>query len=47
MLYKQKGNFQKIVRWMAGKWMSANCATLFGILFILLTVASFYLSLNK
>lgn len=47
MLYKQKGNFQKIVRWIGGKWMSANQATFLGIFFIILTATSFYLGLNK
>lgn len=47
MLYKQKGNFQKLVRWMGGKWMTANQATFFGIIFIFLTALSFYIGLTK
>ncbi len=46
MLYLQKGVFQKVVRWLAGRWMTANQATCFGILFVLLTAASFYLGLT-
>ena len=46
MLYKQKGNFQKVVRWIGGNWMTANGATAGGVLFILLTAASFYLGLT-
>ncbi|MEN6452418.1 MAG: CDP-alcohol phosphatidyltransferase family protein [Thermoguttaceae bacterium] len=46
MLYLQKGVFQKLVRWIGGRWMSANQATCFGILFVLLTAASFYLGLS-
>lgn len=47
MLYLQKGNFQKVVRWLAGSWMSANQATLFGIGFVLLTSLSFFIGLNN
>jgi CDP-diacylglycerol--glycerol-3-phosphate 3-phosphatidyltransferase len=47
MLYLQKGNFQKVVRWMAGTWMTANQATCLGILFIFLTSLSFYVGLNN
>jgi hypothetical protein len=39
MLYLQKGVFQKFVRWLGGRWMTANQATCFGIVFILLTAA--------
>jgi CDP-diacylglycerol--glycerol-3-phosphate 3-phosphatidyltransferase len=46
MLYKQKGNFQKVIRWMAGSWMTANMATAAGCLFILLISASLYLGLT-
>ena len=46
MLYLQKGNFQKVVRWMAGTWMTANQATFFGTLCIALTTASFYVGLG-
>ena len=46
MLYKQKGNFQKVVRWVGGKWMTANQATLGGIFFICVTAVSFYFGLT-
>ncbi|MGD9128404.1 MAG: CDP-alcohol phosphatidyltransferase family protein [Planctomycetia bacterium] len=46
MLYLEKGNFQKIVRWLGGRWMTANQATAFGIMFVLLTSASFYVGLS-
>jgi CDP-diacylglycerol--glycerol-3-phosphate 3-phosphatidyltransferase len=46
MLYKQKGNFQRVIRWMAGSWMTANMATAAGCLFILLIAASLYLGLT-
>jgi CDP-diacylglycerol--glycerol-3-phosphate 3-phosphatidyltransferase len=46
MLYKQKGNFQKLIRWMAGSWMTANMATAAGCLLIILVSASFYLGLT-
>jgi len=46
MLYLQKGNFQKVTRWVAGDWMSANQATLFGCIFIALVSLSFYLGLT-
>ena len=46
MLYLGKGQFQKIVRWMAGSWMSANMATAFGCVFVVLTAASFYVGLS-
>jgi CDP-diacylglycerol--glycerol-3-phosphate 3-phosphatidyltransferase len=46
MLYLQKGNMQKLIRWFAGSWMTANQATFFGVIFILLTSASFYLGLS-
>ena len=45
MLYLQKGNFQKVTRWLAGSWMTANQATIFGCVFIALTAASFYFGL--
>ena len=47
MLYLQKGNFQKIVRGMAGTWMSANQATVFGSVFIVLVATSFYIGLTQ
>lgn len=47
MLYLQKGNFQKVVRWMAGSWMTANQATVFGICFVVLTSIGFYLGLTS
>lgn len=46
MLYLQKGNFQKLVRWVGGSWMTANQATALGIACILLVSASFYLGLT-
>ena len=46
MLYLQKGNFQKVCRWMAGNWMTANQATLFGLAFVVLTSTSFYVGLT-
>jgi len=46
MLYTQKGNFQKLCRWIGGSWMTANQATTLGILFILLASASFYIGLT-
>jgi len=46
MLYLQKGNFQKVVRWMAGSWMSANQATLFALCFVVLTAIGFYVGLT-
>jgi len=46
MLYLQKGNFQKVVRWLGGKWMTATQATVFGMVFVLLTSASFYVGLS-
>ena len=46
MLYLQKGNFQKVVRWLGGRWMTANQATGFGIMFVMLTAASFYIGLT-
>ena len=46
MLYLQKGNFQKIVRWLAGSWMTANQATFLGILCIACVALSFYLGLT-
>ncbi|HUT89467.1 MAG TPA: CDP-alcohol phosphatidyltransferase family protein [Thermoguttaceae bacterium] len=46
MLYLGKGQFQKVVRWMAGSWMTANMATVFGCVFIALAAAGFYLGLS-
>jgi CDP-diacylglycerol--glycerol-3-phosphate 3-phosphatidyltransferase len=46
MLYLQKGNFQKAVRWLGGSWMTANQATYLGIVFVLLTSLSFYAGLT-
>lgn len=42
MLYLQKGNFQKMVRWIGGSWMTANQATFLGCVFVVLTAISFY-----
>lgn len=47
MLYLQKGNFQKVTRWIAGTWMTANQATLFGCVFIALASSSFYIGLTS
>jgi len=46
MLYKQKGNFQKVVRWVAGSWMTANQATFFGLIAVCLVAACFYAGLS-
>ena len=46
MLYLQKGNFQKVVRWLAGSWMSANQATFFGVCFVVLAAVGFYVGLT-
>lgn len=46
MLYKQKGVFQKLCRWFAGSWMTANTATLLAFLAILVITGSFYLGLT-
>jgi len=46
MLYLTKGLFQKVVRWMAGSWMTANMASAFGCVFVALTAAGFYLGLS-
>ncbi len=46
MLYLQKGNFQKVVRWLAGSWMTANQATVFGLGFVILTFFGFYIGLT-
>ena len=46
MLYLQKGNFQKMIRWMAGSWMRANHATVFGCIFIMLTAAGFIIGFH-
>jgi CDP-diacylglycerol--glycerol-3-phosphate 3-phosphatidyltransferase len=45
MLYLLKGNFQKVIRWLAGSWMSANLATVLGCVFIVLSAAAFYFGL--
>jgi CDP-diacylglycerol--glycerol-3-phosphate 3-phosphatidyltransferase len=47
MLYKQKGNFQKVVRWIGGSWMTANQATLLGMVFVVLVSLSFYFGLSE
>ncbi|MEZ5357328.1 MAG: CDP-alcohol phosphatidyltransferase family protein [Candidatus Zixiibacteriota bacterium] len=47
MLYLQKGNFQKVVRGIAGTWMSANQATVFGTVFIVLVASSYYVGLTS
>ncbi|OGM09880.1 hypothetical protein A2159_02135 [Candidatus Woesebacteria bacterium RBG_13_34_9] len=47
MLYLQKGNYQKIVRFMGGSWMTADQATIFGIIFIFLTAFSYYVGLSN
>jgi CDP-diacylglycerol--glycerol-3-phosphate 3-phosphatidyltransferase len=46
MLYLLKGRFQKVVRWIGGSWMTANMATLFGCVFIILVAASYYSGLT-
>jgi len=46
MLYLQKGNFQKVVRWVAGGWMTANQATLLGCVCVVLTAVCFYAGLT-
>ncbi len=46
MLYLQKGGFQKMVRWMAGAWMTANHATFLGAVCIVFTAASFWVGLR-
>jgi len=46
MLYLTKGLFQKVVRWMAGSWMTANMASAFGCVFVALTAAGFYVGLS-
>ena len=46
MLYLQKGNFQKVVRCVAGTWMTANQATYFGLAFVVLTALSYILGLK-
>ncbi len=46
MLYLAKGMFQKVVRWIAGSWMSANMATALGCVFVVLTATGFYLGLT-
>jgi len=47
MLYLIKGNFQKIIRFVAGSWMTPNVATLLGIVFVILTALSFYLGFTN
>ena len=47
MLYLQKGNFQKLSRWIAGKWMTANEATVLGCVFVALVSASYYFGLTN
>ena len=46
MLYLTKGMFQKVVRWIAGSWMTANMATAFGCVFVALSAAGFYVGLS-
>ena len=46
MLYLGKGQFQKVVRWIAGSWMTANMATAFGCIFVVLTATGFYFGLS-
>lgn len=46
MLYFIKGNFQKTIRGLAGSWMTANEAALFGVIFVILTAAGFYCGLT-
>jgi phosphatidylglycerophosphate synthase len=46
MLYLLKGRLQKVVRWVAGSWMTANMATAFGCIFIILIAASYYCGLS-
>jgi CDP-diacylglycerol---glycerol-3-phosphate 3-phosphatidyltransferase len=45
MLYLQKGKFQNVVRFIAGDWMTANQATLLGVVFIIATAFSLYAGL--
>lgn len=47
MMYLVKGHFQKVVRWMAGSWMSPNGATLAGVVFIVASAATLYLGLAR
>lgn len=42
MLYRAKGEFQRVVRWLGGSWMTANMATALGCISILLVAVSFY-----
>jgi CDP-diacylglycerol--glycerol-3-phosphate 3-phosphatidyltransferase len=46
MLYRQKGNFQKLIRGLGGTWMTANMATVLGCLFIAIVTASFWYGLT-
>ncbi|WBF66517.1 CDP-alcohol phosphatidyltransferase family protein [Desulfovibrio subterraneus] len=46
MLYLQKGNFQKVVRWLGGSWMTANQATILGMVFVFLVALSLFLGLR-
>ena len=46
MLYLVKGNFQKMIRWMAGRWMTPNMASFFGVIFVILTALTFYLGMT-
>jgi len=46
MLYLQKGVFRSSSAGLPRRWMTANQATCFGIVFILLTAVSFYLGLT-
>lgn len=46
MLYLQKGNFQKLSRWIAGSWMTANQATVLGCVCVLSVALSFYFGLT-
>lgn len=43
MLYRQKGNFQKIVRWVAGAWMSPNMASVLGVICVFFVAIAFYM----
>ena len=46
MMYLVKGQFQKVVRWMAGSWMSPNMATLAGVVCIGASAATLYAGLS-
>lgn len=47
MLYQVKARFQKMVRWVAGDWMTANQATIFGWIAMAATGAALYVGLTS